>query len=286
MNDAEEVVGTSPAHRAAVWTRLGGLREIPLIEGFAHSEAVAVNARGEVAGVLYDAAFDRHRSFVFTGGRLILLPGEQARAYAINDSGIVVGESLPPGGRRTEPATWIDALLHPIPSCCGGTAKAVNAAGQVVGDSYDHEGRYHAFLWSAAAGARAIGPPDRYSSAAAVNARGEAVVQSLRWTYWYGAAGLTRLELSPRFPAHPRALNGCGILVGSFGPFSDKDRAFAWSASQGFLDLNTRLGESPGWKLEAAYGINDRGSIVGKGDVGGEQEVGFLLSPAPDLAAP
>jgi hypothetical protein len=108
---------------------------------------------------------------------------------------------------------------------------------------------------------------------------GHVVIQVLSRTFLYADGHSTRLDLAPKSPSHPRAINGCDLIVGSFGPFSDADRAFVWAKSTGFRDLNTLISPASGWKLETAAGINRRGEIVGKGDPPGAEDSGYLLIP-------
>jgi hypothetical protein len=124
-----------------------------------------------------------------------------------------------------------------------------------------------------------IGPPDRYSSAVALNDHGHVVIQAFSETFLYKAGRLTRLELSPQYPSQPRAMNNCDNIVGSFGPFADAERAFVWEKSLGFRDLNTHIASDSGWILESAASISDRGEIVGRGDYKGQDDTGFLLIP-------
>jgi hypothetical protein len=87
------------------------------------------------------------------------------------------------------------------------------------------------------------------------------------------------VDLSSRYPSQPRAINNCDVIVGSFGPFADAERAFIWDKSGGFRDLNTRIASDSGWTLESANSINDHGEIVGRGDYKGQDDTGFLLIP-------
>ena len=279
VNEARQVAGTTTGHRAALWTEQSGLRELPLPEGFYNSEAAAVNNSGHVAGVVYDRAFSQHRAFTFANDALTLLPGEQSHAYNISDSDEVVGESLLPGKTTTGPVFWIGTTIRSLGGCCGGSAKSVNNDGEVIGDVYDENGRYQAFLWTASRGLQPIGPPDRYSSAIAINAQGHVVVQAFSEVFLYAGGSLTHLDLSSRYPSQPRAINNCDVIVGSFGPFADAERAFIWDKSRGFRDLNTRIASDSGWTLESANSINDHGEIVGRGDYKGQDDTGFLLIP-------
>ncbi len=279
INERGEVAGTTATHRAALWSARRGLKELPLPSGFAYSEAVSLNNRGHVLVVAYDRAFSKHDSFVFVAGVLALLEGEQARAFQISDSDDAVGESLVPGKTGSHPVVWQRHSLHPIESCCGGSATAANRNGEVVGNAYDDDGRYHAFLWTQARGMQSIGPSQEYSSAIAINARGHILIEAPSGALLRTNGSSTRLQLAPRTPSHPRALNDCDLVVGSFGPFSDASRAFVWQESQGFQDLNALVPQGSGWKLESAAGINNRGEIVGKGDWKYQDNSGFLLIP-------
>jgi uncharacterized membrane protein len=238
-----------------------------------------VNNSGHLTGVVYDRNFRKHQAFTFANHVLTLLAGEQSRPYDINDSDEVVGESLLPGEKTTGPVSWNKNTIRSLGGCCGGSAKGVNKKADAIGDVYDEAGRYQAFLWNANQGIRPIGPPDRYSSAIAVNDHGNVVIQAFSEAFLYAGGSLTRLDLSTRYPSRPRAMNNCDIIVGSFGPFADAERAFVWEKSSGFRDLNTHIASNSGWILESATSINDHGEIVGRGDYKGQDDTGFLLIP-------
>lgn len=299
INQARHVVGTTSSHRAALWTEQSGLREVPLPPGYFNSEGIAVNRSGHLTGVAYDRTFSKHQAFLFANGAMTLLAGEQSRSYAINDSDEVVGESLLPGKKATEPVFWgknssaknswgrnssgknslSKNTIQSLGGCCGGSARAVNNHAVAIGDLYDQDGRYHAFTWNSRQGLQTIGPPDRYSSAIAINNRGDILIQVLSDVFLYAGGKLIALELSTQAPSQPLAINNCDVIVGSYGPFSDVARAFVWQKSSGFRDLNTLIAPNSGWKLESATSINDRGEIVGRGDYQGNEDAGFLLIP-------
>ena len=286
INEARQVAGTTPSHRAARWSEQSGLHEMPLPAGFNSSEATGINNSGHVTGVVYDRAFSKHRAFIFADDDLRLLPGEQSHGYDINDSDEVAGESLLAEKTTTRPVSWTQSAIRSLGGCCGGSAKGVNGNGELIGDVYDETGRYQAFLWTASRGMRSIGPADRYSSAIAINALGHVVVEAFSDIFVYAGGNLTHLDLSTQYPNQPHAINSCDVIVGSFGPFADAERAFIWDKSRGFRDLNSLVASDSGWKLESATGINDHGEIVGRGDYKAQDDTGFLLVPikAPPLA--
>jgi uncharacterized membrane protein len=249
--------------------------------GFYTSEAVGVNSAGYVTGTVYERNSTKHRAFTFSSEKLLLLEGEQSVAHWINASSEVAGEAIMPGKATTGPVLWTEKATIPLGGCCGGVATGVNNHAQVIADRYDEAGNYHASLWDSTHGLKTIGPPNRYSSAIAINDSGHVVIQAFTEVYLYADGKLTQIGLSSKFPGQPRAINNCDVIVGSFGPFADANRAFLWEKSNGFRDLNSLVPSDSGWKLEAATGINDHGEIVGWGDYRGEDDTGFLLVPQP-----
>ncbi len=280
INDAGQVAGTTSRHRAAVWTMAGGLSELPLPAGFSHSEAVSINNRGQVAGVAFDAGFGRHQAFVVVDHTATLLPGDAARAHHISDAGTVAGESQIPGKTTTQPALWIHLRM------CSRSRPAAAARSR----AWMISGRRLASSMTIRAGIRPIAGPRQQACSASGRLiatvprsppiiAGQIVIETFPGVLLYRDGRWDRLRLAPKVPSHPHAINDCGVIVGSFGPYSDADRAFAWEESAGFQDLNALIPADSGWTLESASGINNRGEIVGKGDAEGKQDGGFLLVP-------
>jgi uncharacterized membrane protein len=272
------VAGTTEAHRAAVWRRGSGLQELSVPEGFHFTEAVAIKKSGAVVVNALDAQGRKRRSFVYSERSVIALVGNQTLAHGMSVSGVIVGEWVPEGTTRSDAAYWSNNLPHSIGLCCGGTLKAANKAGEMIGDAYDEQGRYHAFAWSSSRGERRIGPPDRYSSAVAINDAGHILIQVAREAYLDEEGTLQHLDLSQEFHNSVLAMNNCDSVVGGYGPDSDHYRAFSWTATAGFQDLNSLVPADSGWALGSATAINDRGEIVGQGVFHGDER-GFLLSP-------
>jgi uncharacterized membrane protein len=272
------VGGSTELHRAVLWRRKSGLQELIVPEGFHFTESVAIMESGDVVINALDAGVQKHRAFVYSHRSFIALVGNQTWAHGIGPSNIIVGEWLPDGKTTTDAVYWNNNVPQSIGLCCGGTLKAVNKTGDMVGDAYDDQGRYHAFTWSRSNGQRIIGPSDRYSSAVAINDAGHILLQMGRDAYLDDAGNLRRLDLSSKFYNRPQAMNNCDFVVGGYGPNSDKYRAFLWNATAGFQDLNSLVPGDSGWTLKSATAINDRGEIVGRGDLHHDDR-GFLLIP-------
>jgi uncharacterized membrane protein len=274
------VAGTTEAHRAVLWRRGSGLQELSVPEGFHFTEPVAIAKSGDVVLNALDAQGRKRRVFVYSKHSAIALVGNQTSAHEMGASGVIVGEWVPEGTARSDAVYWSDKLPHSIGLCCGGTLKGANEAGDMIGDAYDDQGRYHAFAWNPSHGERRVGPLDRYSSAVAINDAGHILIQVSGEAYLDEAGTLHHLELSPKFYNSALAMNNCDSVVGGYGPDYDHYRAFSWTPTTGFRDLNSLLPANSGWTLASATAINDRGEIVGRG-VFHRDERGFLLIPQP-----
>ena len=272
------VAGITKAHRAVVWRRDSGVRELTVPEGFHYTDPVGFTSRGDVVVNATDARAKKHGAFVYSKTSLVALAGNQTLAHGVSPTGLIVGEWVPKDNSRNEPVYWRNSEPHALAGCCGGTLKASNRRGELVGDAYDAQGRYHAFAWSPASGRRSVGPAGSFSSAVAVDAAGAILLQVGSEGYLDRGGQLQRLQLSSKPYNNLRAMSDCDFVVGGYGTDSDHYRAFLWTPASGFQDLNSLLARDSGWTLEEAVAINNRGEIVGRGDFEHDDE-GFLLIP-------
>lgn len=279
INDSRQIAGTTEKHQAATWSERTGLYEIPMPAGFANSEGVAINNAGHVLVMAYDRTLSLHQAYIFSHGRLTQLPGQQTRGFRINDRDDIAGEAAEPGTGKTVPVYWSHGRLHQIDTCCGGSAKDISRQRTVIGDRYDANGHYSAFIWTTNDGVQSLGPANRFSSAIAINARGHALIEASPDIYFYDSQNLYQLNLAKKFKSHPYAISECDAIVGAYGPFSDKYRAFIWEAGTGFADLNARLTPDSGWILKSANGLNIHGDVVGQGTLDRDEDSGFLMLP-------
>ncbi|MGA7459877.1 MAG: hypothetical protein WBW69_06610 [Candidatus Korobacteraceae bacterium] len=282
INNSQLIVGTSEEGRAALWSKHDGLREAEVPSGFTNSEGVGLNDHGFAIGVAINRPTTQRQGFTFSDGKVTLLSGVHSRPFAVNNSGQIAGESQVTGATKSAAVIWDGAKVTPLGDCCASVAHGIDNRGLVIGNIYDKNGRYQAFVWDAARGLRRIGPADAFSSALEMNPAGDIVMQVFPTDLVLYRDGETkRLALSDKRPAaHPRAINSCDVIVGSYGPFGDADRAFVWSEAQDFHDLNDLIAPHPGWVLQAATGINEAGEIVGWAEHNHE-DAGFLLIPQP-----
>jgi uncharacterized membrane protein len=275
------IAGMAPDQKAALVNPRGELVRISLPPEFTLSEALSVNSKGEAVGYGITADSTRRVAFLFREEKVVLLPGEQARAYSINDAGEIAGQAKIPGQKTVGAVLWKiapsgDYAIVDLKICCAGTAHTIDAHSVIVGDVYDAQGRYHAFVWDAQHGARRMAVPgEEYSSVLAANNQGQAVLR-------VSPAGLMRFADGKFEPldlpqADPRAINDAGAIVGPLGPSPEVQKAFVWDKAHGIYDLNEILPAKSDWSLLVATGINDHGEIVGWGQHGLSENAGFLL---------
>jgi probable HAF family extracellular repeat protein len=277
ISDSEWVAGTTQDQHAATWNSKSGLYRIPLAAEFTFSECADINSRGEAVCTASTANASHRVAFVLRNNDVAFLPGEQSRANGINDEGEIVGQTMLPGSKVTGPVLWKNNSPIDLKICCAGSARDINAQHLIVGNTYDKQGRYHAFVWDAVNGPHLLTVPgEEYSSPLALDSRGGILLKATPGgLFLYSGGRLVAVDL-PK--GTPRAMNKDGIVVGSFGKNPDAQRAFVWDEAHGMQDLNNLI-PATDWKLEVASSINERGEIVGWGDHRGVENAGFLLRP-------
>ena len=281
INDAGLVVGWSKAlfddhygrraTRAVLWDPPGGgvdLGSLTTIAGTGASSAVAINKWGTIAGWsevdLVPDVVDLFQHPVLwlesDPGQIIDLGtfgGDYGRAVDVNDLDQAVGfatDGLPlaePPARLIpflwlpEPAYGHDAGLSeltPYPGSESGQATAINNLGHVVGF------------------ARPIGLPEDPEPD-----HGFLYLPEAHGTLSAGFHDLGEGMV-------PHDVNDRGEIVG------EMDKAFVWS--DGVLRmLESEIPGGTDWSLYAAYAINERGQITGRGYIPGVGFRAFLLTP-------
>jgi probable HAF family extracellular repeat protein len=136
INSSGRIVGHSVSYGSGqqlpvVWEN-GGISALPLPVGAAGGEATGINTAGTIVGWYVAPAADRI-AIAWENGAIVnigLLGGMRSEALAVNANGQIVGSRIVGGEERAflwQNGTTVD--LGP------GRARAINAAGQIVGES-------------------------------------------------------------------------------------------------------------------------------------------------------
>ena len=210
------------------------------------------------------------------------LPGgtDFSRAYAINNTGQVVGVSSTDSGQRA--FLWQQGQgMTDLGDLPGGPANSVglgiSSTGQVVGNSDTAAGQ-RAFVWQNGAMSEVPFMPGTDVSATAINDSGQILLHrnfdssASEAFLWDGGAttslgDLVRSQQYPFCPCFSRAyaLNNLGDVVGVSSPpgtLGATNHAFLWHQGT-MIDLGASHYSSPNRYESIAFDINDRGQAVG-----------------------
>lgn len=260
----------------------------PVGSGLNHSQAIAINASGQVAGSLagHVHVFGvNDRAFLRTGTTTTILPtinNGGTRAFALNDAGVVVGVS------NGQAFKWKSGDASLTPLGFNGPAFGINSAGDIVGANNQ---RYRASTGTSSsfglpAGAASGTARDINDSGAIVGSAFYMSDFSMR-AYVFKDNDFTLLPSLGGRMSEALAVNNGGVVVGYsyISPTGFEPHAFAYHNGQ-VVDLNSLLPANSGWMLKEAYGINDNNEVVGYGTFNGVTS-GFLLTglPVPEPTA-
>jgi probable HAF family extracellular repeat protein len=302
VNNLGEVVGSAATAAGTVHAflyRAGNMADLGTLVGGTTSRASAISDAGIVVGTsginAYGPMFrEFDHAFVWYDGAMRPLGAlycpctfntrhGTSRAFALNSSARIVGESLTNRATFTHAFVWqstgMQDLIAEEDGASNSTAYDINEVGDIAGEI---DGR--AFL--ARFGVlQELGvlAGDVRSRARAVNDRGQVAGDSIgsdgsSHAFLWEPGGLRALGSLPGDAAsEARAINMSGHVVGRSGPADfSASRAVLWRDGLA-IDLSQRLA-SGGWTLLAANGINDVGQIVGVGMRAGQRRA-FLLTP-------
>jgi probable HAF family extracellular repeat protein len=243
INDNGQIVGysqnTDEISRAFLWEN-GVMSELAILDGN-YSVAMDINEAGIIVGGL-DMETSGEHAYKLENGIITdigtLGSDYESTAMALNNNGVIVGVSL--GSTGYHAFRYENGVMSGLGTLGGPKSQAldVNDFGSIVGEAYiDDDDDYHAFLWEGA-----------------------------------GMIDLGTLSFHDRSVAY--AINNSGQIVGrSYELVEDWNgldgRAVIWENDQ-IIDLNTWLPINSGWVLKSAMGINDKGDIVGFGEINGE----------------
>jgi len=161
---------TPGTKRAFVWDAIGGMRAVgPAIAGES-SEAIGINAAGQIVGYSTSAGID-HAFFVWADGTSLDLLAPSAahgsftfQPLGLSEDGRVFGNATDPNSSESQVWYWKSPETAPPPmdaslrladigspgSYASTTFDGMNALGQIVGEYYAPSGERRTFFWDPA----------------------------------------------------------------------------------------------------------------------------------------
>jgi hypothetical protein len=305
--------GSGAASTPVSWTINGGVVTATTLGGgtLTGLTATAVDHNGNIVGGKTAVTANTQAYYISHGGSPVTLPVLSATgangsvALGISDTGVVIGQSSSAdSGNNTHAVAWTQtggvwgvADLGGFDPNAQTGATAINSSGMAAGWSYSGagtSGTQDAVTWTQSGSTWTIHQLNpthtRVTSSVAygINSVGDVV----GWGSWtdsvYQEAVLfkhdgTIVKLGDgRNFTFARAINGSGTVVG-YEFVSSGTHAFVSNGTAGsVMDLNsTALVPGLGtWVLNYAYGIDDRGDIIGRGyPTGVAPTHAFLLKP-------
>lgn len=213
------------------------------------------------------------------------LGGNDSQAHDINDAGQVVGESTTDSSGSYHAFKWENRTMTPL-SSSPSVAYDINNKGQIVGYSYSNAYTYHhAVKWENGTMIDLGTLGGNYSTARAINNKGQVVGSSQFTTnstgyhaFLWNNGTMTDLGSLGGTVIEATDINDAGVVVGYSHFFGPGYHGFVWRNGT-MTDLNQLLPANSGWVIEYAYGINNKGQIVGAGRFNNSLYRAFLLTP-------
>ena len=247
-----------------------GLTDLGTLGG-SHSEALAINGRGQVAGFSTTATGERH-AFFWDGGAMRDLgafAGDCCAAsgtpfIALNDAGQVAFTSTVASGER-HAVLWDGTTVRDLGTLGGdySEATAINATGQVVGSSRIVAGGFdfHAVVWDRGV-PRDLGP----GRALAINGRGQVTGFSASHAFLWNGTTLMDLGTLGGGTSMATTINGRGQVAGFSSLASGTSHAFFWDGATmqdlGAVGRDYWPGDPSSW-FSNATALNGRGRVAG-----------------------
>jgi probable HAF family extracellular repeat protein len=258
--------------------------------------AYGINAANQLVGEMGVAVV---RGFVYANGTttaLSALGGNYSSAYAINDAGLIVGESTtsPTPNGPVHALVWDGGSKSDLQTLSGDYSAgfAINNSNVVAGESsvvvVQGVTNIHAFVYTnVTSGMKDLGTlGGAYSSAKGINDSGVIVGEANTMgdtnlhAFSYQDGIMNDLGTLGGSTSSASAVNSSGQIVGYATDSNGVANAFLYNGSK-MLNLIDFIPPSSGWtNLASADAINDAGQIAGSGFLANGAYHAYLLTPS------
>ncbi len=257
------------------------------IDVFQSRQAVAISLAGEnVFAGTYTNENSAMRGWILRNGSITdigTLGGNFCAPYAVNSSGVVVGQSHN-AQNENHAFVWSDGVMQDIfPDSDYSFASDVNEAGDVVGSVQNPDFSSSAFVFRANGKFELLGTlGGTHCTASGINDIGQVVGLSFLSTGYHRAflweKGMMRDigTLSGDTTSFAFDLNNDGVVIGESVLLGAPARPFVWSKNTGMKSLQSLI-VTQNVCLEMVTDINQKGEIVGFGTVGKSSQTHALL---------
>ena len=269
--------------RTFIWNRWTGIADIGTLPGTNQALEPVVNSLGVITGIANsDTGINRGFRWSALLGMTdlgVLAPGPAESSYprAINDSGMIAGDSWAFENdyhtfRWTFGSGMVDIHTNGSEDS---TPVGVTASGNVAGNYHVGGGVWRSYFWTPGSGMVDIAAPGVHTWMTSLTANGRAtgkVGDPLLPTHamtWTQGGGLIDLGTFGGTYSSAAGANNKGQVIGTSLAGPVQPRAFVWTTGEGMVDLNTRLRHAPpGLILQSALAIADNGYIVAESNTG------------------
>ncbi len=292
INNSGQVAGwvyVGPDAHAAIYSN-GAWRDLGVPAGDQLSTLFGINNAGAAVGFSFASLpgpDNRWQAITApanaTSVAALSMISPDSFAYAINDSGAIVGcrneyaDVFPDPHRAflyaNGSVTDLHALLATDPMFDFTCARDVSNAGVVVGEFQGSSAAQRGFLFHNGAVTLLQQGAAYLTNARAVSNTGKVVGEgrlagfsadhAVAYDVATGAITSLGVEATGAFNSRPNDVNAAGAVVGMMF-LAVGEHAFVTTAGQ-VLDLNDLLPAGTDWVLQEALSINDSGQIVGRG---------------------
>ena len=282
INDNGQVVVNSNDH-TYLWSQNGGFTDLGHLGG-GKTYGYGINNLGQIVGESYINSTTSH-AFLWQSGQMSdlggLSGGVRSIAVSINNLGVIIGGSFF-SDNSISPFRWtFNDKLQPM-DLQGGIAFKIIDDGRMVGGKNNH-----AWLWNAPGAGTDLGGLTGfgYTEAQDININGQVVgfatlAQDVEYPThafsWTTGGGLQDLSVAGR-DSRAFGINNQGYIVG-WSDFQSETSGALWTPGGDLLNLDALVvGKPAGVSIGDAYGINQKGFIVGKVIATG---AAYMLVPA------